>query len=177
MKKSLQITGIAGIIAIAAVFGIFASNMDTAPEMGRASLANLDLEDQMNKVDYAIIGVVKEVIQPYPDRNGNPDIPRYFGDVIITVEEVLKGEIIEKEITIRTQANIREEVTFTDGERALLFLVAGEPGSVEGEGVYVVSGMYQGKYTITDGIAQDPKYEDKTYIESDLRTQIISNRG
>ncbi|KER05404.1 hypothetical protein AAA799E16_01954, partial [Marine Group I thaumarchaeote SCGC AAA799-E16] len=103
--------------------------------------------------------------------------PRYFGDVIITVEEVLLGTIGEKEITIRTHANIAQEATFNVGERALLFLVKSTAENVEGEGVYVVSGMFQGKFDITDGIVKDPKYSELTYNETDLRQQIKSERG
>lgn len=175
MNKTLQITSIASIIAIAAVFGVFASNIDTTPELGHAAMDIVDLDDQMIKSNYAIIGVVKEVGQPYPVKSEYA--PRYFSDVIVTVEEDLYGTVTEKEITIRTHANISEEVTFTLGERALLFLVPGQPDSVEGEGVYVVSGMYQGKFTIEDGIAKDPKYEELTYNEINLKTQVISNRG
>ncbi len=176
MKKSiLQITGIAGIFAVAAVFGIFASTIDNPQPLSNSALSNLDLEDQINKVDHAIIGVVKEVVQPYPVKSEYA--PRYFGDVIVTVEEDLYGTISEKEITVRTHANSRQTPTFEQGERVLLFLIPGHPDSVEGEGVYVVSGMYQGKFTIIDDIAQDPKYEDKSYNVDDLKTQVISSRG
>lgn len=177
MKKSiLQITGIAGMFAIVAVLGVFASNMESTQVMGNASLADLDLQDQMDKVDYAIIGVVKEAGKPYPVENEH-DIERYFGDIIITVEEDLYGTVSEREITVRTHANARQAPTFEEGERVLLFLIAGEPKSVEGEGVFVVSGMFQGKYSITDDIVQDPKNPELTYSLTDLRTQVISNRG
>ena len=177
MKKSiLQITGIAGILTIAVVFGVFASSMESTQVMSNASLADLDLQDQMNKVDHAIIGVVKEAGKPYPVENEH-NIERYFGDIIITVEEDLYGTITEKEITVRTHTNARQAPTFEQGERVLLFLIPGHPDSVEGEGVYVVSGMFQGKYSITDNIVQDPKNPELTYNLTDLKSQVISNRG
>lgn len=178
MKKSiLQITGIASIFVVATIFGVVASNIDNSMPIGSAALANLDLEDQIDKVDHAIIGIVKEAGKPYPDKNAHPDIPRYFGDVIVTVEEDLYGTISEKEITIRTHANMKQAPTFEQGERVLLFLIPGHPDSVEGEGVYVVSGMYQGKYAIKDGIAQDPKHEELIYNVNNLKSQIIQSRG
>lgn len=177
MKKTLQITAIAGILAIAGIFGVFASNIDTTPELGHAALADLTLEKQINDADYAIIGIVKEVGQPFPDKNAHPGVPRYFGDVIVTVEEVLRGEITEKEITIRTHANVRQQTTFEENERMVLFLTAGEPESVEGEGVYVVRGMFQGKYTLENGIAKDPKTLELSLSEFDLVNQIKSLRN
>lgn len=177
MKKILQISSIASIVAVATVFGIFAANFDNEPSLGNAALANLDLDDQMNKVDYAIIGVVKEVGQPYPDKNAHEGTSRYFSDVVITVEEDLYGTITDKEVIIRNHEHMRQQATFEQGERALLFLIAGEPGSIQGEGVFVVSGMFQGKYTIQNGIVQDPKNPELTYNETDLKTQIKSLRG
>ena len=172
MKKTLQITGIAGIIAVASLFGVFASNYDTTIEKGYAALADVTLEKQLNDADLAIVGTVKEIQQPYPDKNAHPDIPRYFGDVIVTVEEVLRGEITEKEIIIRTHANVREEASFEENERMILFLTAGVPESVEGKGVYVVRGMYQGKYSLQNDMALDPKQDGITYSEIDLKSRI-----
>ena len=175
MKKTLKIASIASIFAISAIFGMFASNIDTTPELGHASMDIVDLQDQVEKSDYAVIGVVKEVGQPYPVKSDYA--PRYFGDVIFAVEEDLFGTVGEKEITIRTHANVAEEVNFKVGERALLFLVKSSAENVEGEGVYVVRGMFQGKFSIENGIVKDPKYEELTYDESDLKTQIISSKG
>lgn len=175
MKKSLQITGIASILVAGAVLGIFVANINTNEEMGHASLIQVDLEDQITKSEYAVIGTVKEVREPYPVKSEYA--PRYFGDVIITVEEDLLGNIGEKEITVRTHANIEEEADFNVGERALLFLVKSSADNIEGEGVYVVSGMYQGKFEITNGIVKDPKYDELTYSEAELRQQIKSQRG
>ena len=177
MKKLIQITSIVGILAIATVFGVIASNYDATPQLGSAALLSLDLEDQLNQTDYAIIGVVKEVGQPYPDKNAHEGTSRYFSDVIVTVEEDLYGTITDKEITIRILELMRQSPKFEQGERALLFLEAGQPGSIQGEGVYVVSGMFQGKYTIQDGIVQDPKHEELTYNVNELKSQVISNRG
>lgn len=175
MKKSLQIAGIAGILVVGAVLGIFAANVDTNEEIGHASLIQVDLEDQIAKSEYAIIGTVKEVGEPYPVKSEYA--PRYFSDAIIMVEEDILGTIDEKEITIRTHANIEEEVDFEVGERALLFLVKSSAENVEGDGVYVVSGMFQGKFEITNGIVKDPKYDELTYSEAELRQQIKSQRG
>ena len=176
MKKSLQLTGIASILVVGAVFGIFVSNVDTNEEVtGHASLAKVDLADHISNREYAIVGTVKEVGASYHAQSEYA--PRYFSDVLITVEEDLLGTISDREIVIRTHANIAEEVTFNVGERAILFLVKSTAENAEGEGVYVVSGMHQGKFEIIDGIVKDPKYSELTYNETDLRQQIKSQRG
>jgi len=175
MKRSLQITGITSILVAGAVLGIFMANINTNEEMGHASLIQVDLGDQIVKSEYAVIGTVKKVGEPYPVKSEYA--PRYFGDVIVTVEEELIGSMDEKEITIRTHPNIEEEADFHVGERALLFLVKSSADNVEGEGVYVVSGMYQGKFEITNGVIKDPKYDELTYSEAELRQQIKSQRG
>ena len=174
MRKSLQITGIAGIIIAGAVFGILISSNNPVVT-GHAALRNADLADYMATTEYAIVGTVKKVSNPYAVESKYA--PRSFVDVDVTVEEDLLGTIDEKEIIIRTHGNILEAVTFNEGEKALLFLVKSTAENVEGAGVYVVSGMYQGKFTITDEVIKDPKYAELTYNKTDILQQIKDQRN
>ena len=175
VNKIIKGSALAGFVALIAVMGIVAANMERGPQIeSHVSLAKVDLDDQINKIDHAVIGLVKEVIIPYSDKNAHPDIPRYFGDVIVIVEEDLLGTVGTDEITIRTHHNFDEAPFFIECERALLFLIPGHPDSVEGEGVYVVSGMYQGKYDL-DKVKNrfiDPKYDNTEYQLSEIKAKL-----
>ena len=174
MNKIIKGSALAGFIALVAVMGVVAANMDQEQPKARVSMANVDLDEHLKTTDHIIIGLVKEVVKPYADENAHPDIPRYFGDVIVIVEEDLLDTVDEDEITIRTHHSTRQSPTFIEGERALLFLIPGHPKSVEGEGVYVVSGMYQGKYDLDEAKDKfiDPKYDDKEYQLSEIKARL-----
>lgn len=174
-NKIVKGSALAGFVALVAVMGVVAAGMDGHERpMSNASLANLDLDDQLKKVDHIAVGVVVEVVKPYEDVNAHPEVPRYFGDVVFAVEQDLLDTIDEDLITLRTQHNVKQTPAFEEGERALLFLIPGQPGSVEGEGVYVVSGMYQGKYKLdpTTEKYTDPKYDAKSYLLSDIKAKL-----
>ena len=176
MNKFIKGSALVGFIALIAVMGIVAANMeDPVQRTSSVSMKSVDLDEHLNTTDHIVIGLVKEVIKPYSDKNAHPDIPRYFGDVIVVVEEDLLGTVDEDEITIRTYPNFREAPSFVEGERALLFLIPGHPDSVEGEGVYVVSGMYQGKYDFDEANNKfiDPKNKF-VYPENDAKTYRLS---
>lgn len=174
MNKIIKGSALAGFIALIAVMGMIAANMNQEQPKARVSMANVDLDEHLNITDHIIIGLVKEVIKPYSDQNAHPDIPRYFGDVIVIVEEDLLGTVHEDEINIRTHHNFREAPSFIEGERALLFLIPGHSDSVEGEGVYVVSGLYQGKYDLDEVKNKfiDPKYDNKEYQLSEIKAKL-----
>lgn len=176
MNKFIKGSALAGFVTVIAIMGMIAANMDQEQITVNVALANLDLDDQLDHADHIVIGLVKEVIKPYSDQNAHPDIPRYFGDVLVIVEEDLLETIEEDEILIRTHHNAHEAPSFTEGERALLFLISGHPKSVEGEGVYVMSGMYQGKYDFdrVKNKLMDPKDDEKTYQLSEIKAKIAN---
>ena len=174
MNKIIKGSALAGFIVAIAVMGVVAANMNQPQPKGNSALANVDLDEHLETTDHIVIGLVKEVVKPYPDKDAHPDIPRYFGDVVVIVEEDLLNTVDGDEITIRTHHNSRQAPSFTEGERALLFLIPGHPDSVEGEGVYVVSGMYQGKYNLDEAKNKfiDPKYDDKEYHLSEIKAKL-----
>lgn len=176
MNKIIKGSALAGFVALVATMGIVAASIDDERPKSNVSMRNLDLDDQLNYVDHIVVGLVKEVVSPYADPNAHPEIPRYFGDVIVIVEEELRGSTGENEITVRTHHHARQASTFIEGERALLFLIPGQPDSVEGEGVYVVSGMYQGKYDLDESTNRlvDPKNDEKTYRLSEIKAKIAN---
>lgn len=176
MHKILKGSALAGFVALVATMGIVAASIDDERPKSNVAMRNLDLDDQLNKVDHIVVGLVKEVVSPHADPNAHPEVPRYFGDVIVIVEEELRGSTGENEITVRTHHHARQASTFTEGERALLFLIPGQPDSVEGEGVYVVSGMYQGKYDLDEAANRliDPKDDERTYQLSEIRAKIAN---
>ena len=176
MNKIIKGSALAGFIAAIVVMGVVAANIDREQPKSHVAMANIDLDEHLKTTDHIIIGLVKEVIKPHQDENAHPDIPRYFGDVIVIVEEDLLNTVDGDEITIRTHHNTRQASSFIEGERALLFLIPGHPDSVEGEGVYVVSGMYQGKYDLDEVSNKfiDPKYDGKTYQLSEIKTKLAN---
>lgn len=173
MHKIIKGSALAGFIAAIAVMGMVAANMEREPTHSYVSVRSMDLDDHLEASNHIIIGLVKEV---NPDQSMRPDIPRYFGDVIVVVEEDLLGTVDGDEITIRTQPNIRESPSFVEGERTLLFLIPSHPKSVEGEGVYVVSGVYQGKYDLDEANDKlvDPFNDERTYRLSEVRDKIAN---
>lgn len=175
-NKFIKGSALAGFIAAIAVMGVVAASTDREPTIVHVAMAKLDLDDQLEKVDHIVIGLVKEVVKPYQDQNAHPDVPRYFGDVIVIVEEDLLNTVDGDEITVRTHHRAYDAASFVEGERALLFLIPGHPDSVEGEGVYVVSGMYQGKYGFDEAKNKfiGPKYHEKEYRLSEIKAKLAN---
>ena len=174
MNWFIKGAALSGFVAAIAVMAVVAANLEREPIIAHVTMANLDLDDQLVEVDHMVVVLVKEVIKSHHDKDAYPDTPRYFGDVIVIVEEDLLGTVHEDEILVRTCPSTDHAAHFTEGERALLFLVPGHPKSVEGEGVYRISGMYQGKCGFDEANDRfaDPKYAEKTYKLSEIRARL-----
>ena len=174
MNWFIKGVALAGFVAAIAVMAMVAANLEREPIISHVTMANLDLDDQLTKVDHMVVVLVKEVIKPDHDKDAYPDNPRYFGDVIVIVEEDLLGTVHKDEILVRTYPYTDHTTHFAEGERALLFLVPVHPESVEGEDVYRISGRYQGKYSFDEANDRlvDPKYAEKTYKLSEIKARL-----
>ncbi|UGV41859.1 hypothetical protein J7W08_02305 [Methanococcoides orientis] len=119
--------------------------------------------------DVIIIGTVKEVLpSEWNTEDGErPTDDTYemewydiYTDVVITVDEYLKNPLAEKEVIIRTLGgekdvifiDVEDEPSFTPGEKVFLYLINDTwPRTMDhGPEHFVVTGVSQGKFTLTD---------------------------
>ena len=161
---------IASVISIAAISGVFVSEIEEPDIRIHVAMKDLSLDDQINEAPYAIIGQVKSIGGDYTQ--SNVYVTRHLSDVIVEVKKVLKGEITEKEITIVTTLNSYQKAKFVEDEKVLLFLWKGSETDVE-RGNYAVSGMHQGKYGFDqDGSIIDSKDSKIRYQELEIIDEI-----
>ncbi|NYT19859.1 MAG: hypothetical protein GKC08_06185 [Methanosarcinales archaeon] len=119
--------------------------------------------------DVIIIGTVKEVL-PSEWNTGDGERPTddiyelewydIYTDVVITVDEYLKNPLPEKEVIVRTlggekdiiSIDVEDEPSFTPGEKVFLYLKNDTwPRTMDhGPEHFVVTGVSQGKFTLTD---------------------------
>ena len=130
-------------------------------------------EEMSSMSDVIVIGSVKEVLpSEWNTRDGqmpNNDIYELewydiYTDVVITVDEYLKTPLSEKEVIVRTLGGekdvisivVEDEASFNPGEKVFLYLKNDTwPNTMSnGPEHFVVTGVSQGKFTLTDdGIA------------------------
>ena len=109
-----------------------------------------------NSTRHALLGVVTQV-NPVPVQYNETGAPQVFTDVVIAVNEDLKGEYRDPLITVRvdggetdTEIVIYESAPkFKVGERVFVFVGDKDPDGAYGDN-YHVAGQYQGKYTVTE---------------------------
>jgi len=130
-----------------------------------SSIALYTYEDLSNNSETIVIGTVKEIL---PSKYGNkiskntdfgPDHVIYT-DIIISVDKYLKNPLSSKEIGVRvadgTVGNdtltMDDEPCFKTGENVLLYLTKDASPATQdiGPNHFVVTGLLQGKYTLTD---------------------------
>lgn len=108
-------------------------------------------------------------------------------DVIIEVSDVLFGNLNGKTVTVRVEGG-EDETTiytcdaspeFTTGEKVLLFLARDGSDVATDEDYYVVTGWYQGKYSINSDSKATSALNNSTYTNKkgtikpdDLKKQI-----
>ena len=130
---------------------------------------------------YAIVGTVKEItplISQYDEKT-----KMVFSDVTIHVEKDLNGDYKEKEIIVRIQGGEKDgyitttdfNATFEIDERVLIFVPEKEPHTIWGNNYYV-AGLFQGKYSLSDGKAVGSHYNEGI-SEDELFSKIQIYRG
>lgn len=140
-------------------------------------LEALSLEYMSREADIILTGTVKEIL---PSRWNSVDCKRphesiddfewhdeIYTDVIISVDEYLKNELQEEEVTVRVltgtvgndTSTADYEASFQKGEKVFLYLIEDEWEYTKDLGPehYFVLGSVQGKFTLTeDGKAIRP---------------------
>lgn len=133
--------------------------------IGSGSIVELNDNELFNKSDTIVIGTVKEILpseygnQFSKDTDFGPDHIIYT-DVIINVDEYLKNSLSSKEVRVRVTGGkigndsllMEDEPSFKTGEKVLLFLTKDTSYATQdiGPDHFVVTGLSQGKYTLTD---------------------------
>ena len=122
--------------------------------------------------DLIITGEVKELL---PSKWSNTDLHRGEGirnilqtDVVINIEDILKGERTEKTVTVGIdKGEDAKTIVYSDGypdfatgEKVLLFLSRDDSDVATNEDYYVLTGMKYGKYNISENKTSTSKNED-----------------
>lgn len=131
---------------------------DGAVTSSSASLAAMSLEELAREAELIVVGSTKR-IGTFPNGGGPLAAGKagsrpidHYRDVVIGVEDVVKGQVPGAELTVRLH-DFGGEADFAPDERFLVFLASyRRPGTGEQvAGSYRVAGAGQGKYTIADG--------------------------
>ena len=145
------------------------ANSDKVTLTVSGSLEYVSPEEMSRMSDVVIIGTVKEVL-PSEWNTGDGQIPNddiyelewydIYTDVVINVDEYLKNPLSEKELIVRTLGGekdvisivVEDEVSFNPGEKVFLYLKNDTwPNTMSnGPEHFVVTGVSQGKFTLTD---------------------------
>jgi len=115
---------------------------------GQAMMVAMSVEQLAGTADTIVVGTVLEQTSAW-----NADRSAIHTDVVVSVDELVKGNAAG-EVVVRVAGGYIEsedigmgtsnDPTFRDGEQVVLFLNAGDP-------VATLTGMFQGKLTVTDG--------------------------
>lgn len=117
-----------------------------------------------------VTGVVENILPSQKSVNKYTGDTILFTDIILSVDKKLKGDNIEKKVTLRipggTIGEGKEKLTvvvedvpeFIIGEKILVFLSKGNDGFFDlPDGYYTIEGWFQGKYQIINGELKNPK--------------------
>ncbi|WP_445475933.1 hypothetical protein ACT9XH_04160 [Methanococcoides methylutens] len=145
------------------------ANSDKVTLSVSSSLEYVSPEEMSSMSDVILMGTVKKVL---PSEWNTEDGERptddiyelewydIYTDVVITVDEYLKNPLPEKEVIVRTlggekdiiSIDVEDEPSFTPGEKVFLYLKNDTwPRTMDhGPEHFVVTGVSQGKFTLTD---------------------------
>lgn len=136
-------------------------------EKGLGWMAKLSLEELTNKASHVVTGKIISMKSSW-----NPENTKIYTDVTISVQEVIKGFLSTREITLRQLGGeipeedmgmkVSDTAEFSINEDVLIFMRPHETGFT-----YKVVGGSQGKYTLKNGIVVE-----KRLLLKNLRTQI-----
>ncbi|WP_244603649.1 hypothetical protein [Methanococcoides sp. AM1] len=145
-------------------------NRDKATMSISAELEYVSPEEMSDRSDVILIGTVKEILPSKwntEDGERPPDDISELGwhdvlytDVVITVDEYLKNPLVDKEIIVRTQGgeddivviDVEDEPSFKPEEKVFLYLKNDTWVDTMDHGPehFMVTGVSQGKFTLTD---------------------------
>jgi hypothetical protein len=154
-----------------------------------ASVIGLNHDELSNRSDTIVMGTVKERL---PSKWNSIDGKKpgattkfspynlIYTDIIISVDKYLKNPLSSKEVRVRVAGGtvgndtltMQDEPSFKTGEKVLLYLMKDDsPGTKDiGPDHFVVTGLLQGKFTLTDdGKAVRP---DETVSQDELLSTI-----
>lgn len=173
-----------------AMTSIVLANMDVSTQIEthekhvtsfHGSMPVYSLDYLVNVSEYAIIGEVVKITPTIVETHTMP--PAVYSDVLVKVENDLNNNYHDKTISVRIQGGEKDNIKttadlnpkFAVGEQVLFFVHEKDLDSIWGDNYYV-SGLYQGKYSLTDGKANRDIYDD-TVEQTELFSQIQQIRG
>jgi len=191
MKKNILMTLI--LILGLSVSAISVLHYKPVALTSQGSLPKFDVDDLIEMSELIVIGEVETTlpsrwrgIEGVDLKNASPDdvvkARGLFTDSVISVDQILKGEIVEPAIRVRRfTGEVRNviwandsEPTYDTGKTYMLFLVHdfGPTANID-PGDYIAVGAFQGVYEIVDGKAISRKdewilKELVAYIENSL---------
>ena len=191
------------IVALAAVF--ICKQVGILDEIPKSSkILTTDVSDKIKNTDKQVISITGglpmrdintvilqseliitgEVEEIKPSRWTDPERARGIlqTDIVIKVNEVLFGDDLSSEVTVRIDKGEDESTIFVDewtpdftvGENVLLFLMRDSSAMATDEDYYVLSAIEQAKYLIYDNGTAVCEFENKTLDLNTLPTQIES---
>ena len=161
---------LAGIAFLSGVFSPDAT-MDEPLIFGTSNLVEqLDDTELGERADITLIGSVKEILpskwNTVDGRKPKKAVSEFepgdviYTDVVISVDRYVKNPLPTKEVTVRVlggtvgedSMKAEDEPSFTPGEKVMLFLGKDDAPATKNIGMehLVVTGLFQGKFTLTD---------------------------
>lgn len=137
-----------------------------------STLADRQLDSLADEASHVILGVVTQINPMLQNLTGSNRT--VFTDVVIAVNENLKGTYEAPLITIRFEGGEAEDLIvvnkdaprFEVGESIFVLVKAPEPGGIHDD-TYSLVGLYQGKYTIgKGGFAENRDYDRSSSLEN-----------
>lgn len=147
-------------------------------------MIGLSTEELTKSSEVVIKGEVGEV-----ESHWSADGKTIFTSALITVRDVIKGKIDQKEIIVEYEGGkvgnkvlmVSDVSPLKNGEEIILFLTPGKSKKREQNGdVYNIVGRAQGKYILgDDGIARKSGFsliDGKDIIDSNISVDILINK-
>lgn len=171
-KYGLLLVGIISLIILSAVAlsgsqddDKIVDNEKNTHYIGSGSIEQLDDKELFTNSETIVIGKVKETLpSKYGDKTSkDTDFgPSHviYTDIIISVDKYLKNPLSTNEVRVRVAGGtigddsltMEDEPTFKTGENVLLYLTKDTSPATQdiGPDHFVVTGLLQGKFTLTD---------------------------
>ena len=205
MKNKTLFISVAALCVVALVTVFICKQSGILDEIPKSSkILTTDVNDKIKDTDKEIIArsgslpmrdintvilqselIIKgEVDEIKPSRWSDPERARGMlqTDIVVKVNEVLFGDDLSSEVTVRINKGENESTIvvdewtpdFTVGENVLLFLMRDSSAMATDEDYYVLSAIEQAKYLIYDNGTAVCEFENKTLDLNALPNQIES---
>jgi hypothetical protein len=128
------------------------------PQIGTALMVKVTMPGLVTDAELIVHGTVTKIECRWGYREWDPGSRLIFTDVTIAPSGLLKGTTDETEIILETEGgrvgdiglNVEDMPQFQVGEDVIVFA---SPANKSGR--HYVPDLYQGKYTLTDGIVEE----------------------